>query len=71
MIGQMGKVICVELESCSYIKKKRFAVFSILNLPSVFLCRVLFDTRQNFCRVSEKALDKEPFADKNFLPGVK
>jgi hypothetical protein len=31
-----------------------FFIFSILNLPSVFLCRVLFDTRQSLCRVSEK-----------------
>jgi hypothetical protein len=32
-----------------------FLIFSILNLPSVFLCRVLFDTRQ---RVSEKSTRK-------------
>jgi hypothetical protein len=51
-----------------------FLIFSILNLPSVFLCRVLFDTRQSLCRVSEKALGKEPFADEIFaecsLPSV-
>jgi hypothetical protein len=52
-----------------------FLIFSILNLPSVFLCRVLFDTRQSLCRVSEKkTLGKELFADKIFaecsLPSV-
>jgi hypothetical protein len=35
---------------------------------------VLFDTRQSLCRVSEKVLGKEPFADKMFaeysLPSV-
>jgi hypothetical protein len=35
---------------------------------------VLFDTRQSICRVSEKALRKEPFADEIFaecsLPSV-
>jgi hypothetical protein len=47
----------------------------IFNLPSVFHYRVLFDTRQRLCRVSEKVIGKEPFADKMFaeysLPSVK
>jgi hypothetical protein len=42
-----------------------FLIFSILNLPSVFLCRVLFDTRQSLCRVSEKK-----HSAKNPLPSV-
>jgi hypothetical protein len=33
-----------------------FLIFSILNLPSVFLCQVLFDTRQSLCRVPMKSL---------------
>jgi hypothetical protein len=53
--------------------KKYFAVFlifSILNLPSVFLCRVLFDTRQSLCRVSEKKhLANNPLPMKS-LPSV-
>jgi hypothetical protein len=65
----------LEFKKCFTI----FLIFSIPNLPSVFLCRVLFDTRQSLCRVSEKkhsakslpsvrkkALDKEPFADEIF-----
>jgi hypothetical protein len=47
-----------------------FLIFSILNLPSVFLCRVLFDTRQSLCRVSEKKyLAKNPLPMK-YLPSV-
>jgi hypothetical protein len=70
----MGMVI--GLESCSYNLKKLlfFWIFSILNLPSAFLCRVFFDIRHSLCRVSEKILGKEPFADKMFaeysLPSV-
>jgi hypothetical protein len=62
------------LEVVPIILKKYFAVFwvfSILNLSSAFLCRVLFDTRQS---VRKKVLGKEPFADKMFaeysLPSV-
>jgi hypothetical protein len=52
-----------------------FLIFSILNLPSVFLCRVLFDTRQSLCRVSEKKHSaKNPLSMKTFaecsLPSV-
>jgi hypothetical protein len=43
-----------------------FVFFVILNLSGAFLCRVLFDTRQSFCRVSKKVLGKELFADKMF-----
>jgi hypothetical protein len=49
------------VESCFYNLKKCFAVFlffSILNLLSVVFCRVLFDTWQSLCRVSEKGLGK-------------
>jgi hypothetical protein len=48
-----------------------FLIFSILNLPSVFLCRVLFDV---FAECPKKTLGKEPFADEIFaecsLPSV-
>jgi hypothetical protein len=49
--------------------------FAILNLPTDFFCRLIFDTRQCLCRASEKILSKETFADKMFveyfLPSVK
>ena len=54
------------------LKKKFtvFLIFSILNLSSVFLCRVLFDTRQSLCRVSEKKHSaKNPLPMKS-LPSV-
>jgi hypothetical protein len=47
--------------------KKCFAVFfifSILNLLSVFLCRVLFD--KVFVECPKKVLGKKPFADEIF-----
>jgi hypothetical protein len=54
------------------LKKKFtvFLIFSIINLSSVFLCRVLFDTRQSLCRVSEKKyLAMNPLPIK-YLPSV-
>jgi hypothetical protein len=52
----------LEFKKCFVV----FLIFSILNLPSVFLCRVLFDTRQSLCECPKKALGKEPFADEIF-----
>jgi hypothetical protein len=74
MIGQWGKVeLFLQFKKmfCCF-----FFIFSILNLPSDFLCRVLFDTRQSLCLAEcpKKVLGKEPFADKIFaecsLPSV-
>jgi hypothetical protein len=47
-----------------------FLIFSILNLPSVFLCRVLFDTRQSLCRVSEKKHSAKNSLPMKYLPSV-
>jgi hypothetical protein len=47
-----------------------FLIFSILNLPSVFICRVLFDTRQSLCRVSEKKHSAKNSLPMKSLPSV-
>jgi hypothetical protein len=39
-------------------------------LPSVFICRVLFDTRQSLCRVSEKKHSAKNPLPMKFLPSV-
>jgi hypothetical protein len=44
-----------------------FLFFTILNLSSAFLYRVLFDTWQSLYRVSEKVLGKETFVAKMFV----
>jgi hypothetical protein len=41
-----------------------FWSFCDFNLPSVFFCRVLFDTRQAFAECPKKVLGKELFVDK-------
>jgi hypothetical protein len=43
---------------------KKCSVFAIFNLSSAF---IVFDTRQNICRVFEKILDKKPFINKIFV----
>ena len=76
----MSKVIdrVGELSSCSYLEswvvvpiilKKNycFLFFSILNLSSVFICRVLFDTRQKSVRKKYLAKNRLPI---KYLPSV-
>jgi hypothetical protein len=48
IMGRLWRVVPI-VESCSYNLKNYFTVFfiffSILNLPSVFLCRVLYSAK--------------------------
>jgi hypothetical protein len=49
-----------------YIKLKKMFFCYYFGFFRFLIRRVLFDTRQCLCRVSEKILGKEPFADKMF-----
>jgi hypothetical protein len=44
-----------------------FLIFSILNLPSIFLCRMFFDTRQS---LSEKKYSAKNSLPMKYLPSV-
>jgi hypothetical protein len=55
--GRVWRVVSIILKNVLL-----FFYFFILNLPNVFLCRVLFDTR-----CPKKVLGKEPFTDKIFV----
>jgi hypothetical protein len=53
----MGMAMKMVRELFSYFfKKNDLLFFVLLNLPSAFICRVFFDTRQSIYRVSEKSI---------------
>jgi hypothetical protein len=73
VIGRVGELFLGVGELFLEFKKNVllfFLIFSILNLPSVFLRRVFFDTRQSLCRVSEKKYSANNPLPIKYLPSV-
>jgi hypothetical protein len=65
VMGIVGELVPIIKMFCYFLW-----FFVILNLPSVFICRVLFDTRQSLCRLSEKITRQRTLLSIEYLLSV-